>query len=280
DLFQATGATRPGACMDLWRLLAKNFPAHATELDAMLTALRQTAPQAAKPSEERLPWPAGYFADELGGDETAGDMRSAIAPKTLVEFLATVQSALSETKSIEFLDALAINPVVFAPETLLLPCLEHAHASALSPAITIHLWTQCAAFYLDRSAAPPAEPRDWVQALSIAGSSRDPLLRELERFARNPEAREHRFSASAEKRAVLHRAIERARLDMTHVTERKGRPYTLVCTKTRATYERACARYRSDLTDMRRLLSLPIARNKNMKVASATAALHKAIGEA
>ena len=44
---------------------------------------------------------------------------------------------------------------------------------------------------------------------------------------------------------------------MTHVTERKGRPYTLVCTKTRATYERALRRYRDDLADMRRLLALP-----------------------
>jgi len=47
---------------------------------------------------------------------------------------------------------------------------------------------------------------------------------------------------------------------MTHVTERRGRPYTLVCTKTRATHARALRRYRSDLADMRRLLALPVAR--------------------
>jgi len=44
---------------------------------------------------------------------------------------------------------------------------------------------------------------------------------------------------------------------MTHVTERKGSPYTLVCTKTRATYERACKQHRIDIGDIRRLLTLP-----------------------
>jgi hypothetical protein len=44
---------------------------------------------------------------------------------------------------------------------------------------------------------------------------------------------------------------------MTHVTERKGRPYTLICTKTRATYERACQQHQSDLANMRRLIALP-----------------------
>jgi hypothetical protein len=43
---------------------------------------------------------------------------------------------------------------------------------------------------------------------------------------------------------------------MTHVTERKGSPQTLVCTKTRATYQRACKRYQSDLALVRRLESL------------------------
>ena len=60
----------------------------------------------------------------------------------------------------------------------------------------------------------------------------------------------------------IHRAIERADLDMTHVTERRGSPQTLVCTKTRASHERACKQYQTDLSDMRRLLAIPPAQTK------------------
>jgi hypothetical protein len=75
-----------------------------------------------------------------------------------------------------------------------------------------------------------------------AGSQRPPELRELELFARDPVRQVHRIRAKKEIRQTLHQTIERLGLDMTHVTERKGSPYTLVLTKTRASYERACKR--------------------------------------
>jgi hypothetical protein len=43
---------------------------------------------------------------------------------------------------------------------------------------------------------------------------------------------------------------------MTHVTERSGSPQTLVCTKTRATYERQCRQYKEDLASMAALFTL------------------------
>jgi hypothetical protein len=82
-------------------------------------------------------------------------------------------------------------------------------------------------------------------------------LRELELFARDPVKQVHRIRAKKEICQTLHQTIDRLGLDMIHVTERKGSPYTLVLTKTRASYERACLLHRSDLTDMRRLLALP-----------------------
>jgi hypothetical protein len=57
---------------------------------------------------------------------------------------------------------------------------------------------------------------------------------ELERFARDPVQREFRIRAKKEIQEVIHKMIDQLGLDMTHVTERKGSPYTLVCTKTRA----------------------------------------------
>jgi hypothetical protein len=41
---------------------------------------------------------------------------------------------------------------------------------------------------------------------------------------------------------------------MAHATERRGSPQTLVCTKTRRTYERQCAEHKADVTAMSTLL--------------------------
>ena len=54
----------------------------------------------------------------------------------------------------------------------------------------------------------------------------------------------------------MHQQIDGHRLDMTHVTERTGWPQTLVCSKTRATYEHQCAAYNRDLASMAALRPL------------------------
>ena len=48
--------------------------------------------------------------------------------------------------------------------------------------------------------------------------------------------------------------IDQHRLDIDHVTERRGRPYTLVCTKNRASLKRRLAEYAKDVAAMRTLL--------------------------
>ena len=103
---------------------------------------------------------------------------------------------------------------------------------------------------LAATAEEPAEPSDWRQAVTLSHQCEDCLG--LQAFANDPESQAHRFSVNKERRRHLHVQIDRTdhvegRLDMTHVTERKGRPYTLVCTKTRAGHERAVRQYAADL---------------------------------
>ena len=79
-------------------------------------------------------------------------------------------------------------------------------------------------------------PTDWAQDIEIRHNCED--CQELQRFLRDPEERVHRFRVRKERRQHLHRQIDSHGCDMIHVTERKGSPQTLVCTKTRASYER------------------------------------------
>jgi len=85
------------------------------------------------------------------------------------------------------------------------------------------------------------------------------LRPDLKQFALDPDQKEMRFPVRKELRQNIHRIIEAKKLDMTHVTERRGRPYTLVCTKTLDHYDRACRRYEKDVATMQRLLQLPAA---------------------
>lgn len=63
-----------------------------------------------------------------------------------------------------------------------------------------------------------------------------------------------RFPLRKDLRKHLHRVIDAHRLDMSHVTERRGRPYTLVCTKNRESYRRRLTEYGKDVSWMRSLI--------------------------
>jgi len=98
------------------------------------------------------------------------------------------------------------------------------------------------------TASRPTEPTDWHQDVDLRHACADCL--ELAAFARDREAHVHRFKAGKERRRHLHQQISALKLDMTHVTEREGRPFTLVCTKTRDTYKRAVAQHEADLRSL------------------------------
>lgn len=145
----------------------------------------------------------------------------------------------------------AARPKVFDPVTMLVPALrlirERDDAAE-------QLWTHSAGFLLKRSGVPPEAPRDWRQEVKLSCSCAD--CRELQTFARDPAEQTHRFRVRQDRRQHLHQTIDRHKLDMTHVTERKGSPQTLVCTKNRRSYHRRCDQYRNDIAALAALAKL------------------------
>ena len=78
----------------------------------------------------------------------------------------------------------------------------------------------------------------------------------LGRFLADPDERECRLPLNQDRRRHLHEIIERNRCDMTQVTERKGRPFKLVCTKTTASYDRACKTFERDQGNLSRITGI------------------------
>ncbi len=109
---------------------------------------------------------------------------------------------------------------------------------------------------LRAAASEPVEaPADWRRDAELQCSYQD--CQALSRFLADPEAPVARFPLAQERRRHVHQQIERQQCDCTHETERKGRPYSLVCRKTSASYERRERQYREDRQVLAEIELLP-----------------------
>jgi hypothetical protein len=58
------------------------------------------------------------------------------------------------------------------------------------------------------------------------------------------------FKAAEVARSHLEETIRKARCDLDVTTDRRGRPYSLVCTKNQASYDRRAKQRNQDLADL------------------------------
>ncbi len=234
-----------GPCMELLRALAS-----------------KTKLSAGKPGREALLLIAEAAVaqiDEIGKQRAAHawmDWRAAGTVRPVdAALVAGLLAVTGELGAAGLRDAavakLAARPDVFDPVTVLVPALESVRDRSGAGA---GLWEHCASFLLQRSGRPPEAPVDWRQDVEFSCSCADCL--ELRTFTSDPVERTHRFRVRQDRRQHLHQIIERHGLDMTHVTERKGSPQTLVCTKDRRGYLRRSEQYRGDVAALGRLADL------------------------
>ena len=140
------------------------------------------------------------------------------------------------------------------------------------------LWRHAADALVARSARAPEEPRDWAIPSDLGCDCEDCVR--LEAFCSDPVARVGRFALRKERRKHLHRQIDRHGLDLFHVTERRGRPYTLVCTKNRASHKRRLAEYAEDVEWISSMIGLAPAEQRLDVVESMLERLRDALAAA
>ena len=173
--------------------------------------------------------------------------------------------------------AMAGDPQIVRPDRALPAALgelsgEEGLASGVAFAT---LWRRATGFLLARSAEPPREPRDWAIAADVACTCEH--CRKLRAFCRDPDANVARFPLRKDLRAHLHQVIDQHQLDIDHVTERRGRPYTLVCAKNRASHKRRLAEYAEDIAAMRTLIRSAPAGEQSAACTPDLARLHAAV---
>ncbi len=236
---------QPGPCIELLRKL--------------VTKRSDTAKKEWLPALCRV---AGAAVSELGaienppkGQSWPGHPAPEALPLLTAPLVAKLLDVLADLDApalrVAAVEKLGARPAVFDPVTVLVPALALPDER---DAAATQLWEHCAAFVLQRSGQPPEAPRDWRLEVKLSCSCAE--CRELQKFALDPEAQTHRFRVRADRRAHVEAQIFQHGLDMGCVTDRKGSPQTLVCTKDRRSYQRRCAEYHRDIAALAALAEL------------------------
>ena len=150
---------------------------------------------------------------------------------------------------------LAEHPGVAAPDRALPDALVALHPHGGGTQAFASLWGHAARFLLRRSSERPERARDLATAAEIDCNCEH--CQALAAFCRDPVAGTGRFPVRQDLRQHLRASIIRNRLDLTFHTERRGRPYTLVCKKTGGAYKRRLDQYAADVKRMQALANAP-----------------------
>lgn len=100
----------------------------------------------------------------------------------------------------------------------------------------------------------PKRPVDFRREGKLGCKCRD--CEELAKFLRDPVEKVHRFPMGKPRRRHLHGVIQINACDVSHVTERRGSPQTLVCTKNDASHRRRLKQYQEDRKNLKTLRAM------------------------
>ena len=154
--------------------------------------------------------------------------------------------ALSDLKRL--LTQIAANSKQYDLHSVLIPAAnslsgdqDFVTSSKLSEIAVCELRQFCIDQLTQRTTMRPEPPQNWKRSAELNCDCDD--CHELAKFLEDEDAQIHRFPRRKELRQHLHQPNDYHQIDCAHVTERRGRPYTLICT---TSFERALKQYKTD----------------------------------
>ena len=234
----------------------------ASDLGACADLLaRAAAASAAAGGARSLAAAARALVDALPGDPARAPQQQPahVWPRPqgveagIVVDLVTALERIDPTLAGQAVDHVLAWPATYGLDAVVLPAVRRLGAQATThddPGVQ-RLRAACVAHLCSRTAEPLEAPADWRRAASL--NCRCAHCTELARFLANPGQRAWTLKAAEAARAHVAATVQRCRCDLDLVTEQFGRPYSLVCTKNQASYERRTKQRREDLEDLARL---------------------------
>ena len=204
---------------------------------------------------------ATQLVEALPGDPAArtasqepGQRPSRVDPRVIIDLL-TGLSLIDPMLAERSLDHILAWPKTYDRDAVLIPAariLVGADTTQGTAAID-RLQAACVAHLRARIAEPLSPPADWQRASTLP--CRCQHCAELARFLADPERKTWVLKAAEAARSHVEESIRRAGSDLDTTTDRRGRPYSLVCTKNQASYDRRAKQRRQDLKDLALLTS-------------------------
>jgi predicted 2-oxoglutarate/Fe(II)-dependent dioxygenase YbiX len=234
-VISGNGAVKPAACADLLVRCTAWPDGEPPTLIAAGLALLSALPGAAPQPEDQPPmlrWRREPPSPALVADTLTALMRidAGLADQALALFLS--------------------EPTRYPIDEILLPAalrLAHAEPSPAAGTALVGLRDAVVAHLERRIAEPLAPPADWQRPAEI--QCRCSYCRNLSDFLGSPTESVWHLKAAQDTRTHVEHSIQRGRCDLDCTTDRQGRPYTLVCKKNRASYERRVRQREKDLAD-------------------------------
>jgi hypothetical protein len=218
----------PGACADLLARCAHEAWAGEppTALIPAARALTEDLPGDPKTLPPDEPWRRYVKADAR-----------------LVVDLLTALERISAELAGQSVDCMLARSAAYDLDAILIPAL--LNLGGQSGAATGRLREAGLAHLARRIAEPLAPPSDWTRTSAIA--CRCKHCAELSRFLADPGLKEWSLKAAQQDRSHVESSIRAAVSDLDLKTDTRGRPYTLVCVKNQASYQRRVRQREQDL---------------------------------
>jgi len=201
---------------------------------------------------------ATALVDALPGDPSRAPPRDpwqsdqGVQPSFVVDLFNAI-GRVDETLAERAADQMLAWPKTYGLDPVLVPAVRQLIGSATIKDTTAvqRLRSACVKHLRTRVAEPLEAPTDWGRASKL--TCRCDHCSELSRFLADSKLKTWAFKAAEAARRHVEETIRRARCDVDVITDRRGRPYSLVCTKTQASYERRVKQRKQDSADLKRL---------------------------
>ena len=199
---------------------------------------------------------ARVLVEALPGDPTRAQPRAAWEQRTpgvkssFVVDLITALETVDETLARSAASHVLAWPKTYGLDTVLVPALRQlAGMEAIKHGAAVQRIRRVCLDHLRARVAQPLEaPKDWRRTSKLGCRCAD--CTELAGFLTDPVRRTWMFKAAEVARSHLEKTILNARCDLDVTTDRRGRPYSLVCIKNRASYDRRAKQRSQDLADV------------------------------
>jgi len=255
ELFGALPAARAG---ELLTAVIKGNARAASEACAALLAL--CVDQAALDAKHLRPAAVVLLAGLPGAPQPEDEAsaiprwRAASPSKRLVadtlRALDQIDPALAEQALSHFISDTEHYPM---DNILLAAALSLADSSAPMPegSATARLRDAVLGHLERRIAEPLAPPADWQRPAELRCGCQ--YCSDLSRFLASPNESSWRLKAAQDVRSHVEHRVQWDHSDLDCTTDKRGRPYTLICTKNQASYERRARQREQDFADRERL---------------------------